>query len=245
MIGKLKFTLIELLVVIAIIAILAAMLLPALNQAREKAATIRCLGNLKSMGQSIAQYVGDFEDYLPPPKFWCYDIREYIGKTDGVYSISASYKYPKKGMFWCDKALIYPNGADDGNSYGYSYDITSCNYDKEGNAISSGMENPNGYTAYHYAGVDYNDPILLSSKKITGIVPASVLVGEVQVGMVTRLPRSRGHTLSSTRPPGNTPGNRAWALVFPHQAKGNMLSADGRAETVVNGTLFDNTFSRR
>ena len=62
---KLRFTLIELLIVIAIIAILAAMLLPALNKAREKAKSIQCINNLKTLSTSLTGYIDDNNDYTP------------------------------------------------------------------------------------------------------------------------------------------------------------------------------------
>lgn len=84
---KKSFTLIELLVVIAIIAILAGMLLPALQKARERAYFTNCTNNFKNVGLGMSMYAADYEDYLPkmigedsnPKKYWTILIAPYLG----------------------------------------------------------------------------------------------------------------------------------------------------------------------
>jgi prepilin-type N-terminal cleavage/methylation domain-containing protein/prepilin-type processing-associated H-X9-DG protein len=130
------FTLIELLVVIAIIAILAALLLPALARAKEKAKTTQCFSNMRQLGIATQLYATDNNDYVPGDNFgggyfYANMLAPYVSsvKIEGnqVYNANVLYtNYSRIGVYHCPSFLA-PNTAGQ-SPYTLHYTINSIDF---------------------------------------------------------------------------------------------------------------------
>ena len=114
------FTLVELLIVIGIIAVLASMLLPALNQARQMAYRTSCMNNLRQFGMFVTYYISDNQEWIPPYRRDTYTWTDLVNGKRG-YVNNPKILLCKSNTLGAEVTAYYNSPAIEKVSYSYNY----------------------------------------------------------------------------------------------------------------------------